>query len=262
MRQQGSNQRRPRGRSNRKPQLSPRSQTFDSNGPDVRVRGNAHQVYEKYLNLARDATSAGDRIAAESYFQFAEHYFRLLNDTTDPQRGVDFQRGGQRDRFGQQPYRDRDGQPYYGEPQGDGDGDGPFRPQGEQHGQDERGQGERGGEGGPREGLREGPREAPRANGQGHGPVPAASRHQDPAGDLESDFHRADQGNDPSGEQPEVPLARPEEPEAQAEAESAAPPKRRPGRPRRRPANGAEASPEGAGEESQSDKSDSEPASA
>ena len=65
--------------------MSPRSQTFDSNGPDVRVRGNAHQVYEKYLALARDATSSGDRIAAEGYFQFAEHYFRLLNDSTDPQ---------------------------------------------------------------------------------------------------------------------------------------------------------------------------------
>ncbi len=92
MRQQGNNQRRPRGRANRKPQLSPRSQTFDSNGPDVRVRGNAHQVHEKYLNLARDATASGDRIAAESYYQFAEHYYRLLNDTTDPHRG------GQRDR--------------------------------------------------------------------------------------------------------------------------------------------------------------------
>jgi hypothetical protein len=50
------------------------------------VRGNAMQVYEKYVNLARDATSAGDRIAAESYHQYAEHYFRIINDTTDPQR--------------------------------------------------------------------------------------------------------------------------------------------------------------------------------
>ncbi len=44
------------------------------------------QVYEKYVNLARDATSSGDRIAAESYQQYAEHYFRIINDTTDPQR--------------------------------------------------------------------------------------------------------------------------------------------------------------------------------
>jgi cell division protein FtsN len=52
----------------------------------VRIRGNAPQVYEKYLTLARDAASAGDRIASESYFQFAEHYFRIMNDSTDPQR--------------------------------------------------------------------------------------------------------------------------------------------------------------------------------
>lgn len=77
--------RRPRGRPNRKHHVSPRSQTFDSSGPDVRVRGNAHQVYEKYLALARDATSSGDRVAAEGYYQFAEHYFRVLNDSTDPQ---------------------------------------------------------------------------------------------------------------------------------------------------------------------------------
>ncbi|MEM6492422.1 MAG: DUF4167 domain-containing protein [Pseudomonadota bacterium] len=53
-------------------------QTFDSNGPDVRIRGNAVQVYEKYQNLARDASTAGDRIAAESYYQHAEHYYRIL----------------------------------------------------------------------------------------------------------------------------------------------------------------------------------------
>ena len=77
--------------------MSPRSQTFDSNGPDVRVRGNAHQVYEKYLALARDANSSGDRIAAEGYFQFAEHYFRVLNDSTDPQpQGRPEQRSDQR----------------------------------------------------------------------------------------------------------------------------------------------------------------------
>jgi len=56
-----------------------KNQTFDSNGPEVRVRGNANQVLEKYLALARDAQSAGDRIAAENYFQHAEHYFRIIN---------------------------------------------------------------------------------------------------------------------------------------------------------------------------------------
>ena len=85
MRQQPSG-RRPRGRSNRKQFVPHRSQNYDSHGPEVRVRGNAMQVYEKYVNLARDATSSGDRIAAESYQQYAEHYFRIINDTTDPQR--------------------------------------------------------------------------------------------------------------------------------------------------------------------------------
>ena len=87
MRQQPSG-RRPRGRSNRKHYVPHRSQNYDSHGPDVRVRGNAMQVYEKYVNLARDASSSGDRIAAESYQQYAEHYFRIINDTTDPQRAA------------------------------------------------------------------------------------------------------------------------------------------------------------------------------
>ena len=52
---------------------------FDSNGPDLRIRGTAQQLFEKYLQLGRDATSGGDRVMAESYFQHAEHYFRILN---------------------------------------------------------------------------------------------------------------------------------------------------------------------------------------
>lgn len=55
-----------------------RHQTFDSNGPDVRVRGNAWQVFEKYQSLARDAQSSGDRVLAENYLQHAEHYYRLI----------------------------------------------------------------------------------------------------------------------------------------------------------------------------------------
>jgi hypothetical protein len=56
-----------------------RNHVFDSNGPDVRVRGTAQQLFEKYLQLGRDATSSGDRVTAESYFQHAEHYFRIIN---------------------------------------------------------------------------------------------------------------------------------------------------------------------------------------
>jgi hypothetical protein len=63
--------------------VNPRVQTFDSNGPDVRIRGNAFQITEKYLTLARDAASAGDRILAESYLQHAEHYQRMINEMND-----------------------------------------------------------------------------------------------------------------------------------------------------------------------------------
>jgi hypothetical protein len=56
-----------------------RNHVFDSNGPDLRVRGTAQQLFEKYLQLGRDASSSGDRVMAEGYFQHAEHYFRILN---------------------------------------------------------------------------------------------------------------------------------------------------------------------------------------
>jgi hypothetical protein len=56
-----------------------RNHVFDSSGPDLRIRGTAQQLFEKYLQLGRDASSSGDRVMAESYFQHAEHYFRILN---------------------------------------------------------------------------------------------------------------------------------------------------------------------------------------
>jgi hypothetical protein len=63
-----------------KKHMPQRNQTYDSNGPDVRIRGNAHQVLEKYLAMARDAASQGDRISAENFYQHAEHYFRVINN--------------------------------------------------------------------------------------------------------------------------------------------------------------------------------------
>lgn len=95
---QGSNGRRPRGRPHRKQHgAAPRHNNFDSNGPEGRVRGNAHQVYEKYIGLAHDAQSAGDRVAAENYFQYAEHYYRVLNARTDPRPNGEDQPGRQSD---------------------------------------------------------------------------------------------------------------------------------------------------------------------
>jgi hypothetical protein len=64
-----------------------RNHVFDSNGPDMRLRGTAQQLFEKYLQLGRDATGSGDRVTAEGYFQHAEHYFRILNAMSQAQGG-------------------------------------------------------------------------------------------------------------------------------------------------------------------------------
>lgn len=67
-----------------------KGQNYDSSGPDIRVRGNAYQVLEKYLQLARDAGTAGDRIAAENFLQHADHYYRVvasMNEGRRPQIG-------------------------------------------------------------------------------------------------------------------------------------------------------------------------------
>ena len=52
---------------------------LDSSGPDVKVRGSATQIHDKYVTLARDAASSGNRVKAENYLQHAEHYLRLMN---------------------------------------------------------------------------------------------------------------------------------------------------------------------------------------
>lgn len=92
---QGQNSKRSRGRGAGRRNVPSRHQTFDSNGPSVRIRGSANQVHEKYLALARDAGSAGDRIAAENYFQHAEHYFRIINmDNDGESRGRGQQQNG------------------------------------------------------------------------------------------------------------------------------------------------------------------------
>src|ERR1044072_39851 len=68
---------------NNRPRMPHRMQTFDSNGPNIKIRGNAYQVFERYVALAREAGSAGDRIAAENLYQHAEHYFRIMNAQGD-----------------------------------------------------------------------------------------------------------------------------------------------------------------------------------
>jgi hypothetical protein len=74
------NNKRMRGRNNNNNRKGPNplSRSYESNGPDVKIRGTAHHIGEKYLQLARDAQSSGDPVMAESYLQHAEHYFRLI----------------------------------------------------------------------------------------------------------------------------------------------------------------------------------------
>ena len=231
--------------------MSPRSQTFDSNGPDVRVRGNAHQVHEKYLSLARDASASGDRIAAESYYQFAEHYFRLLNDSTDPPRPGDPQR----------PPRDRGPHQRDGRPQGppneqpvvdmgfeqpaDGGGfqERPQQRQGDRH-QGRRANGHRP----PDDAMAgDGPTPIPvSVPVEGDGPRADARKQPEAAPVAETrsgESGPADSADEAPRPAPRAAKAAPVSAEAPVDAEAVpekpAPAKRRVGRPRRKPANGA-----------------------
>jgi len=92
--------RRGRGRGPRKPHSGPhggggggggggapsKAHSYDSSGPDIRVRGNAYQVLEKYLQLARDAGTMGDRVGAENFLQHADHYYRVVASMNEGQR--------------------------------------------------------------------------------------------------------------------------------------------------------------------------------
>ena len=76
---------RPHGRNNgntpyrNRQRISPGSQSFDSNGPNIKIRGTPHQIFERYIALAREASTSDDRVAAENLYQHAEHYFRVMN---------------------------------------------------------------------------------------------------------------------------------------------------------------------------------------
>lgn len=102
-----------RNKSGRKPSSGNNAnRVYESNGPEGKVRGTPQQVVEKYLQLARDAQSANDRVLAESFFQFAEHYIRVINaaQQQNEERRQQMQPDGVR--------QDNDGA------RGDGDGDG------------------------------------------------------------------------------------------------------------------------------------------
>lgn len=96
---------------------------FESVGPDVKIRGSAQQVLEKYQQYARDAHTSGDRILSEAYFQFAEHYQRIVAkqlEARQPQQGSFQNRGGRDDRDNRPGGNDRDNR---GDPQDDNGGE-------------------------------------------------------------------------------------------------------------------------------------------
>ena len=92
------------------------NRTYDSNGPEIKVRGSASHVYEKYLQLARDANTQGDRVMAESYLQHAEHYFRIMA-AIQAQQAQQAQNNPQAQQGGGQP----NGNGQYRPPNGSGD---------------------------------------------------------------------------------------------------------------------------------------------
>ena len=112
---QGQQNRRGRGRNNRKGQ-NPLARSFESNGPDVKIRGTATHVAEKYMSLARDALSSGDPVLAENYLQHAEHYNRIIMAYREQQ----MQQGGDPGGMGQRPRG-----PGFADPMGGDDDMGP-----------------------------------------------------------------------------------------------------------------------------------------
>lgn len=131
-----------RGRNQHRKNHNPMARVYESNGPDVKIRGNPSHIAEKYIQLARDAQASGDPIAAENYYQHAEHYYRVIaaaqeqfrqnnphfarpeNDTQGPRDDSfdDGEEDGQQPMAGAadspygirepQPYLPRDAQPY------------------------------------------------------------------------------------------------------------------------------------------------------
>jgi Domain of unknown function (DUF4167) len=129
----GQNNKRMRGR-NRKGgghHQNPLSRMYESNGQDVKIRGTASHIAEKYLQLARDAQSSGDTIASENYYQHAEHYFRLIaaaqeqfrqtqpyyaqqqGETRGNSPDDSFDDGDDEQPVGGEPFAPREPQPYY-----------------------------------------------------------------------------------------------------------------------------------------------------
>ncbi|HRK98514.1 MAG TPA: DUF4167 domain-containing protein [Alphaproteobacteria bacterium] len=87
------------GNGNQRRGIQNKNKVFDSNGPDVRIRGTAYQIVEKYMALAKDTNSAGDRVLAENYLQYAEHYQRIINSWEEEDANFDAYNNSTYDRY-------------------------------------------------------------------------------------------------------------------------------------------------------------------
>jgi Domain of unknown function (DUF4167) len=153
---QGQQSKRMRGRSRKGP--NPLTRSYESNGPDVKIRGTALHIAEKYAQLARDAQASGDRVHSENLLQHAEHYFRIVaaaqaqmpqpqqnfrndGDSGDEEeyRGNGHDHDRQQGRPDGQPNRQQDDQPAFGlsDPQPYLNGNGEDRSEGEAAGRGE-----------------------------------------------------------------------------------------------------------------------------
>jgi hypothetical protein len=215
---QGNPNKRLRGRNRKGP--NPLTKTFESNGPDVKIRGTALHVAEKYLQLSRDAQVSGDRVMGENYLQHAEHYFRILAAAQGPNQP---QQSSQRD---------------------DDQGDGDEQPQ--QHGQHRGGQGQNG-NGHSDPAIADQPsdsgfeRHGTNGNGSGNGQRPGRSEidaDRPSNGDGEDDADEASEASGSSNPTGDVAASGEEAVEAKPRRRARAPRSPR-GRPRRASADAA-----------------------
>jgi hypothetical protein len=79
------------------------NRSLESSGPEVKIRGTAAQIYEKYAQYARDAQSGGDRVKYEALLQHAEHYYRVMAASMPRDRLLAQQNGEGGMQQGQQP---------------------------------------------------------------------------------------------------------------------------------------------------------------
>lgn len=207
---------RQRGRGRKSGHQNNSNRSFESNGPDVKIRGNAQHIYEKYLQLARDASSSGDRVMAENYYQHAEHYLRIVQVNQPRREDGDNEADRQHDRSGAHHGQRQDQHGAEQPRQERADGDAP-RARGNGHDADSGASGEDdGGEAGGRQRRQRTRRRRPDDEGDAGGSDPLAV--VDPEA---SSAPRDESASDEAGEQPAPKRTRTRRPRADSAAEEA-----------------------------------------